>query len=798
MSDRANPKISPRRVAVRIGAGLLLACLFVPRTSCADTPSVSYIFPAGGQRGTAVLFRVGGHFLHEECPFEMQGPGIEAAPTIRRTDTIWFEGPVIPLPDSQQKEDYPKDQAGSVKIAADAPLGVRHWRTWTSQGATASLKFVVGELPEIVEHEIDGDPIPTAVTLPLTINGRIFPREDVDVWTFEARAGQTITCEVLAARIGSPLESRLEVLDPHGRRVAEDTGSLAGDALVHFTAAEAGTYQVRIHDINFEGLQHYVYRLSLTAGPFVDRVYPLGGRRGSTTRFELAGAALPAEPVEIALPAEGAAAHWQRAQTAAGETNRFLLELDDLPEQLEAEPNDNPAALQPHSAPVVLNGRIGQPGDVDVWTIEAQKGTVLDCDLRAARLGSPLDAVLVILNADGKELARSDDISNTDTDSRIQFTPPADGRYVLRVEERLTSRGGPQFAYRLRVAPPPAADFRLRLPSDAITLNRGSQTNFKISAERLGGFAGEIELAFDGLPPGVTAANTKLAGNQNELQVTLKAEAAAKIQATRLQIRGTAKIGETPQTRTATLPAPRGESEPETVLLAIALPTPFKVKGQFESKYSPRGAVFVRHYTVDRGGYEGAFEVSLADRQFRHLQGVTGPTIHVPAGVSEFDYPLYLPPWMEIGRTCRAVVAAVGVIQEPDGTAHKVSYSSGEQSDQIIILVDPGPLSLDLARESLLAAPGKTVEIPVLIGRGQSLGGLPVKVELVPPQHLQGVKSEPITLQPNETKGTLSVRFGPADRLGPFNMPIIVRAIALPAPDRPVIAETKVEFVSER
>jgi hypothetical protein len=42
------------------------------------------------------------------------------------------------------------------------------------------------------------------------------------------------------------------------------------------------------------------------------------------------------------------------------------------------------------------------------------------------------------------------------------------------------------------------------------------------------------------------------------------------------------------------------------------------------------------------------------------------------------------------------------------------------------------------------------------------------------------------------------VRFGPADRLGPFNMPIIVRAIALPAPDRPVIAETKVEFVSER
>ena len=42
-------------------------------------------------------------------------------------------------------------------------------------------------LQQIVESEIDGEPIPTKVTLPLTINGRIFPRENIDVYSFSAR-----------------------------------------------------------------------------------------------------------------------------------------------------------------------------------------------------------------------------------------------------------------------------------------------------------------------------------------------------------------------------------------------------------------------------------------------------------------------------------------------------------------------------------------------------------------------------------------------------------------------------------
>src|SRR5262249_41080620 len=161
------------------------------------------------------------------------------------------------------------------------------------------------DLPEVIEEETAGDPVPVPVTLPVTINGRIFPREDIDVWSFDLRKGQTVCAEVCAARLGSPLDSHLEILDPKGRVIAENGHTFRADSFVRFTAPVDGKYAVRIHDINARGGQAYVYRLTITTDPRVDRVYPLGGRRGNTVKFELAGHGVPAEPVAIALPADG-------------------------------------------------------------------------------------------------------------------------------------------------------------------------------------------------------------------------------------------------------------------------------------------------------------------------------------------------------------------------------------------------------------------------------------------------------------------------------------------------------------
>src|SRR5437764_6040909 len=118
--------------------GALVSLMAAPALR-ANPPVASYIFPAGGQRGTTVPVRVGGLFLHNECGFELIGPGAKGPTRLKRTSTIWFEGPLLPLPDSQRQEDYPKDMAGEIAIAPDTPLGPRYWRLWTSQGATPAM-----------------------------------------------------------------------------------------------------------------------------------------------------------------------------------------------------------------------------------------------------------------------------------------------------------------------------------------------------------------------------------------------------------------------------------------------------------------------------------------------------------------------------------------------------------------------------------------------------------------------------------------------------------------------------------
>jgi hypothetical protein len=764
----------------------------------ADEPAVSYIFPAGGQRGTKVDFRVGGLYLHQGAAFLMSGPGITASTRIVPTKTVWFEGPLLPLPASQQKEDYPKDYAGQVDIAADAALGVRHWRVSTSQGATASMRFVIGELPEVVEQEIDGAPIPVAVTLPVTINGRIFPREDVDDWTFEAKQGEPIRAEVLSARLGLPLEARLLLYDAQGTPLAEDIGSLDGDACLRVTIPADGTYRLRIHDVNFSGLQHHVYRLTLTRGPFIERVYPLGGRRGSTLHLEVHGQGLPESSAEIAIPPDAKAWHVGRLPFAGQPSNEVGLDADDLPELLENEPNGEPRQAALLSPPVIANGRIGTAGDRDDWAFQGTRGKPLEFALSAARLGSPLDALLVVEDANGKELARAEESPSRRCDTQLHFVPPDDGLYVVRVADRFASRGGRAFAYRLRIVPAGSGDFQLFLATDALTLYRNSQAKLRVAVERADGFNGAVRLAIAGLPEGVTAQGLEAAANQPHAEITFKAEASARIQTARLVITGTADLGGQGVTRTARLAAlpgagPPGERAVDDVLLAVSLPTPFKVRGKYDLTFAPRGSVLLRHYQIDRNDFSGPLTVQLADRQARHLQGVTGPSIVVPAGANECDYPAFLPPWMELARTSRSVVMAVAVVTDADGSQHTVSFTSQNQNEQIVALVAPGELSVLAEHASLACAPDRESEIQVRIAHDKSLAE-PVRLELVVPAHIHGIAADPVTVSADARQAVLRLRCGP--RFGPLNMPLTIRATA-DHDGRRVVAETPLELVND-
>ncbi|WP_202920383.1 PPC domain-containing protein [Urbifossiella limnaea] len=690
----------------------------------ASPPVASYVFPAGGQRGTTVAVRVGGLFLHDRCGFALSGPGVTAPPTLTRTPRIWFEGPVIPLPDSQQAEDYPADVAGRIKLAPDAAVGPRKGYLFTSQGAAGGLVFVVGELPEVVEKEADGEPIPERVTLPVTANGRVFPRDDLDLWEFPLPAGQTVTATAVGKAINSPAALRLDILDAAGRVVAEqlDVAPPGADAAARFTAPAAGVYRVRVADARGQGGPAHVYRLTITTG-------------------------LSAEP----RPADG------------------LKESAD--------------AAATHAAPVALTGRIGSPGAAAAWKLTLTKGKRTTFDLVARRAGSPLCGVLTVTDAAGKELAKAEPADAT-ADPTLTFTAPADGTYTVRVAERFRSRGGPAFTYRLKVTPDAApgvtlklpVDGNSKLPADALSVPRGGAVKLKVSVGRTGGFTGPVELTAEGLPPGLTAKSVTVPPNQSAGELTIQADATAVVRPARVAI--SARAGDV-------------KVEPLEVYATAAVPTPFKLVDEYVMTSAPRGEIYRRTYRVQRdAGFAGPVRVSLADRQARHLQGVTGPTVEVPAGRDVFDYPAYLPPWMELGRTCRVCVQATGVVKDADGTEHPVVFSSTGQNQQMIVVVGPGRLGLELGRGSVRG--GGEVRLPVTVTRGRDLTG-PVVVEAVVPPHWSGATAEKLTIPAGSGAGELVLRFAPG--AGPFNQPLTVRA-TLAAGRTPVVAEAALDVVA--
>jgi WD40 repeat protein/mono/diheme cytochrome c family protein len=88
------------------------------------------------------------------------------------------------------------------------------------------------------------------------------------------------------------------------------------------------------------------------------------------------------------------------------------------------------------------------------------------------------------------------------SDSKLQFTAPTNGSYLVRVSDN-RGHGGDLFAYRLivREATP---DFTVTLSGANPTVSPGSGQSFTLNAERLDGFDGDIRVEITGLPAGFT------------------------------------------------------------------------------------------------------------------------------------------------------------------------------------------------------------------------------------------------------------------------------------------------------
>jgi len=88
------------------------------------------------------------------------------------------------------------------------------------------------------------------------------------------------------------------------------------------------------------------------------------------------------------------------------------------------------------------------------------------------------------------------------SDSRLTFNPPADGDYLVRIED---ARGfqGPDFSYQLKIRHP-APDFSVAASTAEIKVHPGTGREVIFTATRLDNYRGPIEITARNLPPGFT------------------------------------------------------------------------------------------------------------------------------------------------------------------------------------------------------------------------------------------------------------------------------------------------------
>ncbi|HWA98423.1 MAG TPA: PPC domain-containing protein [Pirellulales bacterium] len=142
-----------------------------------------------------------------------------------------------------------------------------------------------------------------------------------------------------------------------------------------------------------------------------------------------------------------------------GISNPRAFAVGDLPEVTETADNHSQAKAMPVPMNSLVNG-FTEPSNVDYFRVDAQAGRRVLIEAWAARLDSRLDATLVLYDSAGRELLR--DRNTGDRDPLLDFTAPADGAYVVAIQDAVYA-GGVDYFYRLVVQNGPYLDFALPL-----------------------------------------------------------------------------------------------------------------------------------------------------------------------------------------------------------------------------------------------------------------------------------------------------------------------------------------------
>jgi hypothetical protein len=157
--------------------------------------------------------------------------------------------------------------------------------------------------------------------------------------------------------------------------------------------------------------------------------------------------------------------------------------------EVAAQPQKEPDAAQPVPLNCVVNGSSKQ-GREDVYRFPAKKGQRVVVECFAQRLDSQLAGVLVLGDADGRQLASNGDYAGRDP--LVEFVAPKDGDYLVALND-LTYRGGQP--YRLVISDRPQVENVFPRAVEA-----GRPARLTVYGRNLGGGARPSPLVVNDLP----------------------------------------------------------------------------------------------------------------------------------------------------------------------------------------------------------------------------------------------------------------------------------------------------------
>ncbi len=656
----------------------LAACLLVAllcSVAEAGTPRLTRITPPGGQRGTTVTVEFAGRYLEQPKEVILYEAGI----TVEAVEMVEPE-PVDPSRDQGRGRGANRGPRGPqvkvrLNVAADCPLGSHGMRLVTAHGISDYQRFFVGPFPILEEEESQNpqtrnDKIEAAkqVGLNTTVQGRMIEPADIDLFRIEAKKGQRISAEIESARLGTERglpDLHLAILDEHGKpvRAADDSALFVQDPILSMLADRDGTYFVAVRHSIYNANNEF-YRLHVGTFSRPTAIFPSGGQVGQELEVTVLGDPQGDWKQTVKLPADKPGEfRFTALDDGIASPTPNILRVSPFPNVLEVEPNDSPEALSAApvaTLPVALNGIIEKPGDVDCYRFAAKKGDRFKIHALANAFGSPLDPTISILrwgDQRNRVEARATDSRpnqlgtppagglNRDTlDPVIEFTVPADGEYVLKVEDD-RGNGGADFVYRVEIQPETDAVYTYLplepenqfTPQTRQTINvpAGNRYNTSIAifnANRA--FNGELELVAVGLPDGVTMHAPRVSAGMPRVPVVFEAAAGTPVQARLIDIiaRPVESNGTTPLVsgfRQVVAMNAYGNNDYylhtllDKVAISVTEPAPFTIEVEEpKSALVQNGEMLLKFKVIRSNGFDGPVTVSMEWRP----NGVTGAT----------------------------------------------------------------------------------------------------------------------------------------------------------------------------